>query len=441
VFPDFFKKKAGEWWGSRHKFLLDAGVDGIWNDMNEPSIFDATAQNMLHDTVQGLKKHEEVHNAYGEAMTEATAKGLRKLKPNKRHFLLTRAAYAGIQKYSSVWLGDNRSGFEYLAMSLTQCLGLGLSGVPFCGADVGGFAYPSTAELTTRWTQAGALTPFFRNHNCDGKSQEPWAFGEPYVSICRKVLKLRFRLLPYLYTVFEESHRTGAPVMRAMLYEFPQDHETVNLGDQFMLGSQILVAPVVKAGARAREVWLPEGVWTDFWTSERLKGGRYILANAPLDTLPIFLKAGAILPLWNDAPNTQARDRENLSLDLYPFVGKSVFNLYEDDGESYDFEKGKSARLNFQLEHNPSACEIRLLMDKPVGSYKVGYTKVDLRFHGLLGRPRAVLADGKSLSLVPVEGVTSVRGLMPGHFQARLQVPFGTREVLLQGVPGIAPAK
>jgi alpha-glucosidase len=257
---------------------------------------------MRHQTVQGIRKHEEVHNLFGQKMTEWTAKGLKKLHPNQRHFLLTRAAYAGIQKYSSVWLGDNRSGFEYLALSLSQLLGLGISGVPFCGADVGGFAYPATGELLARWTQAGAFTPFFRNHNCDRRAQEPWAFGEPWLSICRKYLKLRVRLLPYLYTVFEESCRTGAPVMRPMFFDYPQDPEAYNLGDQFMLGGQLLVAPVVKAGVRAREVWLPEGIWTDFWTGERLKGGRYHLALAPLDTLPLFLRQGAILPLWEKRP-------------------------------------------------------------------------------------------------------------------------------------------
>jgi alpha-glucosidase len=225
-----------------------------------------------------------------------------------------------------------------------------------------------------------------------------------------------------------------------MLYEYPQDPETANLGDQFMLGSQLLVAPVVKAGARAREVWLPKGEWTDFWTSQRIKGGRYHLAQAPMDTLPLYLKEGAILPLWKEASSTSKRDRSFLSLDLHPFAGESRFSLYTDDGESYDFEKGKFARLNYSLEYNPLSCQIRLKLEKSEGPYVPGYRQIDLRFHGLQGRPRLMLVDNKPWKAGKTDDGQVVHGLRPGHFQARLCVPFSTREVLLQGVPGLATA-
>ncbi len=443
-FPDFFQAKTRAWWGDQHRGHLKAGVDGIWNDMNEPALMHGKSMDAaLHSTEAGSKAHAEVHNLYGSLMTRATAEGLARLDPGRRRFLLTRAAYAGVQRFSSVWLGDNSSGFEYLRMSLAMLAGMGLSGVPFCGVDVGGFDRDCGAELLARWTQAGCLYPFFRNHSSwHSRRQEPWSFGEPTLSICRRYLRLRHRLLPYLYTLFEQAHRTGAPVLRPMLWEFPQDEDGLLLSDQFMLGPWLLAAPVTQAGERARSLWLPEGDWTDYWTGRRLRGGRHVLTPAPLDTLPLFARQGAVLPGFPPALHADKRDRSTLLLDLYPGGDKpGRFELYEDDGESRGFEKGRFRRTALMLECERGGREIRLALKAAGGGGFQGARTFSLRFHGLVGRPDRVLVDGRPRSLDRDPLGEAVRGLQPGHWQARLEVPAGTREVLVLGAPGLVEAE
>jgi alpha-glucosidase len=440
VFADFFDPKAAAWWGEQHQPFLQLGIDGIWNDMNEPALFDkGTMQAVVHRTEAGPRPHDAVHNLFGQAMTAATARALKKLDPRRRHFLLTRSAYAGIQASSAVWLGDNASSWEHLEMSLTMLQGVGLSGIPFCGVDVGGFDKDCTAELLCRWVEACCLTPFFRNHSVQGsRPQEPWAFGEPALSIYRKHLQLRFRLMPYLYGLFEESRRTGAPILRPMLFGYPQEPAAANLGHQFLVGPSLLVAPVMRPGTAAREVWLPPGIWTAYETGQRWEGGRFVLAEAPLDTLPIFVKEGSVLPGWRAGLNVDTRDRQVLTLDLYPGKSlKSSYELYEDDGESFGFDKGIEARRRFSLESSEKA--IRLSLGRPVGPYASPLKRLYLRFHNLAGRPHRVLVDRKPWDFARQRDGEVVHGLQPGHFQARLEVPMGTGEILLEGA-SVLPA-
>lgn len=444
VFADFFEPKARGWWGAQHAGLVKAGVEGIWNDMNEPALFEKGSMNdVIHRTPQGPKRHESLHNLFGQAMTEATAEGLGRLRPGRRNFLLTRAAYAGIQKSSAVWLGDNASAWEYLDMAVCMLQGMGLSGVPFCGADVGGFDKDCGPELLARWTQAGAVMPFFRNHSVKGsRPQEPWAFGEPVLSICRKYLELRYRLLPYIYGLFEESHRTGAPVMRPMFYEFPEEDAFVNLGHQFMLGSALLAAPVTRAGSGAREVRLPRGVWTEYWSGRRLNGGRAILAEAPLDTLPLFVREGAVLPGFEAALSSAHVDRKILRLDLFPAKGsRSTFSYYEDDGDTLAFEKGASGRREFTQDCDAEARTLKIALGRPQGHIASPVRSLHLRVHNLAGRPHRVTVDGKPWPPARHADGQVVHGLMPGHFQARLEVPAASREVLLEIPTGLVPAE
>lgn len=346
AFPDFTDGPVRDWWGDLHAFYADKGIDGIWNDMNEPSVFNESKTmdlDVLHKNDGHPATHRELHNQYGFFMSKATYEGMAKRLAGRRPFVLTRAGFAGVQRYAAVWTGDNRSFWEHLEMSVPMCLNLGLSGVPLCGADVGGFAHDSNGELLARWTQLGAFMPYFRNHSeMKAIRQEPWAFGEQVEDVARQYIKLRYQWLPYLYALFAEANRTGLPVMRPLFMEFPEDADGYGVSDQYLLGSRVLIAPVVRPNQTKRLVYLPAGEWIDYWTDERIAGGRHVVANAPLDTLPIFVKAGTVLPLATARSNTE-QPVEALELHVYWSAdGTASGSIYEDDGVTFAYGEGAS---------------------------------------------------------------------------------------------------
>jgi alpha-glucosidase len=277
-------------------------------------------------------------------MARASREGALRHAPDRRPFVITRAGYAGIQRYSLVWTGDNSSNWDHLNDAVQMFLNLSLSGVPFCGGDVGGFLDNATPELFTRWFQLAAFTPFFRNHtNLGTIDQEPWAFGEGVESICRHYLRLRYRLLPYLYGLFAEARRSGAPIMRPMLWHYQSDPPAAACSDQFMLGRNLLIAPVLRQGSAARSVYLPNDVWFDFWTGEKITGGGYIIADAPSDTIPIFVRAGAIIPMSEVQQFVGERPQDIIELHCWP-GGADQLEWYEDDGVSQGYERGVVCR-------------------------------------------------------------------------------------------------
>ncbi|WP_013320728.1 glycoside hydrolase family 31 protein [Gloeothece verrucosa] len=352
VFPDFLRPEVRYWWGECHKSLTDAGVAGIWNDMNEPSIadrpFGEKGQKIWFpmDSQQGpldeAATHAETHNLYGLMMARSAYEGLERLRPHERSFILTRSGYAGIQRWSSVWMGDNQAVWEHLEQSLPMLCNMGLSGVAFVGSDIGGFAQNSTAEMFARWMQAGMLYPFMRAHSSMGVGRrEPWVFGDTIEGICRKFIELRYQLIPYIYTLFWQAALTGEPILRPLLYEYPNDPKTYELHEQVFLGSSLMAAPVCRPGVEYRAVYLPEGVWFDWWTGERYQGPTHILAPAPLEIMPLYVKAGSIIPMQ---PVKQYLDEEGfsqLSLRIYP--GQGEFTFYEDDGHSFNYRQGEWA--------------------------------------------------------------------------------------------------
>ncbi|MGD8624311.1 MAG: glycoside hydrolase family 31 protein, partial [Anaerolineae bacterium] len=295
AFPDFTDAEVRAWWGELYAGLLADGLSGFWNDMNEPAIFGGEMPaNVRHHYEGRGASHDQVHNIYGLQMARASAEGLARLRPGERVPLISRAGYAGLQRYALVWTGDNHSTWAHLRLGVSVCLNLGLSGVAFCGPDVGGFAGDCTGELLARWTQVGALTPFFRNHSAIATArQEPWAFGQPYESICRRWIELRYELLPYIYTAAWQAARSGLPMMRPLALAYPHDLATYGLDDQFLFGDALLAAPVGHPGQRSRPVYLPGGEWYDFWSGER-RSGR-IEAEAPLARLPLYVRAGTVL--------------------------------------------------------------------------------------------------------------------------------------------------
>jgi alpha-glucosidase len=359
VFVDYTLPEARRWWGDLHRVYTDNGIAGIWNDMNEPSDFvDQTGTNQL-DVVsydEGEKTtHAKNRNTFALLMSRSTYEGLERLQPDRRPFVITRAAYAGIQRYATMWIGDTNSTWEALALNIPMFTSLGLSGEPFVGSDVGGFIGRGSGELLVRSYQVSFLAPFCRNHKvADGYDQEPWRFGKYYEDIIRKYLKLRYALLPFLYTTLEESHRSGVPLFRPLLLNYQDDSSTYNLDDQFMIGDDLLLAPVVKPDVTRRLVYLPAGSWYDYWTSKRYTGGTMISVEAPLDVVPMFVRAGAIISTGPSLNYIGEKPAEPITFNIYPDdSGSATGKLYEDDGLSPAYKNGAFRRTAVSARRGP----------------------------------------------------------------------------------------
>lgn len=345
-FPDYTKPAAIKWWGEQYKPLLDLGVEGFWNDMNEPSVFSGAKGTMpsyvIQDNFGNPMIHKFLHNIYGQTMIEATKSGVESLTDNKRIFILTRSGYAGMQRTAFIWTGDNTSLWRHLKMNLSMAMGLGLSGVPFSGADIGGYTGSPSSELFTRWVQLGAFIPFMRDHTETGtRFQEPYVF-EKNIDTIRKYIKLRYKLLPYLYTAVFKTHNTGLPIVKPMFLVYGNKY--LNTDKQFMFGDSMLIVPVFDKLKKQKtvDVVIPEGLWYDFHTGDKIKSGTNTL-TATIDDIPIYIKAGTILPLYTaDVKSTiELKSKGDILLKIYPDkTGSATCTLYEDDGESFDYKKG-----------------------------------------------------------------------------------------------------
>ena len=358
VYPDFSSSRVRSWWAEQHRSLFDAGVAGIWNDMNEPADFtgdpdhrpDFTVPNDLQADNDGSPvSFRRFHNLYANAMNSATREAFARLRPDERGFVLSRSGYAGIQRSSAVWTGDNASWWEHLAAAVPMLLGLGLSGVPFVGSDTGGFQEDASPELYARWIAFSAFTPLFRAHTADDTGpHEPWSFGEKVLDIARHYLRLRYALLPYLYTGFEASSRTGDPLMAPLFFEWPEDRRLQHTNDTFLFGPSLLVAPVTAPDTVFRHLYLPPGSWYDFWDDRWSPGSEDILAPAPLERLPLFVRAGSIIPHEPPRLSTAEPHREPLTIEVYPDAdGRAYGELYEDTGEGHGHKEGAFLRLAF----------------------------------------------------------------------------------------------
>ncbi len=387
-FPDFARAEVRKWWGDWHRGYLDPGIAGIWCDMNEPSLFDSPTKTMPLDArhgEDGSLTHDAVHNLYGFWMAQATREGLARLRPDARAFVLTRAGFAGVQRHAAVWTGDNFSLWAHLEMSLPMLMNMGLSGLSFVGPDVGGFSGDSTGELLARWTQLGAFTPFFRNHAAKGTAdQEPWVFGPEVEEVCRQAIRMRYAWLPYLYTAFWEASRSGRPVMRPLVHDFPEDPEVADMFDQAMVGQDVLVAPIVRPGVRRRLVYLPQGDWVDHWTGERVSGGASRIVEAPLDRMPLFIRAGAVLPRGDWATCVDRLDRSQVSLHVYP-ADRIRGAWYDDDGETLGYTRG--AYTFWTIDGSQEGDRLTLSLSASHAGYASPTRDLRLVIHGVTAGP------------------------------------------------------
>ena len=351
AFPDFATEEARDWWGELNAAHVASGLAGIWNDMNEPATGNIDPGAMRF--AQGQESHERYHNQYALLMAMGTTQGLLKAMPGKRTFVLSRAGFAGIQRYAANWMGDNLSRWDHLWLSIPMAAGLGVSGQAFVGADIGGFAGNSNAELYLRWMQYGALTPFCRNHSEIGNvDQYAWSWGEVVQEIVREAVRLRYRLLPYIYASFLTASETGAPVQRPMVFDHQDDPTVRDLDDQYLFGPDLLVAPVLQPGQTARQVYLPEGDWYDWHSGERHDGQAFIHVPTPMERIPVFARGGSVIPLWPEAPDSTAGSHpEELELRVFIPSTDGVFEseLQEDDGLSFAASEGARHRTRFTL--------------------------------------------------------------------------------------------
>ncbi|HEX8889167.1 MAG TPA: glycoside hydrolase family 31 protein [Pyrinomonadaceae bacterium] len=407
AFVDFTLPDARRWWGDLHRAYLDNGVAGIWNDMNEPSDFvDQTGGNQ-RDVVSYDEGENSTHaknrNVFALLMARATYEGLERLAPDKRPYVITRAAYAGIQRYSTMWTGDTTSTWDTLALSIPVFQTLGLSGETFVGSDVGGFIGRGNGELLTRAYQVSFLAPFCRNHKViDGYDQEPWRFGKYYEGIIRKYLKLRYRLLPFLYTVLEEAHRTGVPLFRPLVLNYQTDENTVNLDDEFMVGDDLLVAPILQPNQTSRMVYLPEGVWYDFHGGKKFTGGTMIRIDAPLEVVPLFIRGGAIIPEGPEMNYVGEKPFDPVTFYIHPDdQGKASTTLYEDDGTSPNYRRGVYRRTRVEVATADKGLDITV--SPAEGSYQPSARKF-LFVTPFEGTARTVTLDGKPLGAGGVGG-------------------------------------
>ena len=420
--PDFNRCDVRQWWGNQHRGLSDVGVAGIWNDMNEPAGWRAALRvpvprwrdariRSVPLAVRGQKMssvvqrdaadedaevpHEHVRNLYGQQECRATRDYFATANPERRPFVLTRSGYAGIQRFAAVWTGDNRSRWADLRESVSMLLGLSLSGVAFCGADIGGFAGSCTPELYARWIQLGSFYPLARTHSMwMGRRQEPWRFGARVTAIARSALELRMRLLPYLYGLFRESEANGAPIWRPLFYEFPDDEESAGVEDQVMVGSALLLAPILQKGARERDVYLPPGVWISWRDGARFVGPRTLSVGAPLEECPLFVRGGAVLPTRSPVEHVGRTPTEPCVIEVFPGADGGG-ELFEDDGESLDYRGGGFASTKFRLWDRAGG-RLRLEIARRQGAYRLPDRPLRVVFHSCPA-PTAVTRDTSRL--------------------------------------------
>jgi alpha-glucosidase len=395
VFPDFTDSKARAWWGTNFKPFIDAGVAGFWNDMNEPSVFNEIGTmppSVVHrldgdDFAARNASHAEIHNVYGMENTRATYEGMKALRPDERPFVMTRASYAGGQRYAVTWTGDNSSTWDHLRLMVHQLINLGLSGFAYSGADIGGFTGGPSPDQMTRWFEIGAFTPVFRDHSAkDTPRAEPWLDGPAHLAIRRRFVEERYRLMPYLYALADENARTGDPLMRPVFYDYPDAAQApCDQSMTFTLGRALLIAPPPKMESpQTYDVCLPKGGWYDYWTGRRVDLTT-IKETPALEHLPVFVRAGTVLPRQPLVQSTSETPKGPLSIDIYPGP-ECRGTIYLDDGHSMAFEKGHYLRQS--IECSTEGGNLQLTFRPRQGDFAPWWKQMRIVVHDRAARAR-----------------------------------------------------
>lgn len=405
-FPDFTNPKGREWWGTEMKKYGQDGISGIWNDMNEIATWgQKMPDNIIFDYDGKMASHLQTRDVYGFNMARASYEGA-KVAFGKRPFILTRSGYAGLQRYTAIWTGDNRAEDSHMLLGVRLLNSLGLSGVPFTGMDIGGFTGNPTTSLFARWMEVGAFNPYFRNHTAvNTKSSEPWTYGEEVTEISRNYVSLRYKLLPYLYSTFYEATQNGHPVMRSLAIDYTFDRNIYDsqFDSQFQFGHAFLVAPF-EGDAKFGKVYLPEGKWYDLYTGDVQQGGQSKLIEVKLNKLPVYVKESSIIPMQSLIQSTSEKPTDTLVLHVYNGGKSNHFVYYEDDGESYNYENG--AYYKRMISFDPAGKSI--VIGKAEGSFVSKFKNIKLVMHGFQGSSvklnggNVALTDDFTSVLIPI---------------------------------------
>ena len=396
-FPDFTRAEVREWWAGLYKELIeDLEVAGVWNDMNEPALFEVESKtfpvDVMHDYDGNLCSHRKAHNVYGMQMARATAEGVKRYANGKRPLIITRSGYSGMQRYSSVWTGDNIASWEHLWLADVQAQRLSISGVSFCGSDIGGFIQQPSPELFIRWIQLGIFHPFCRVHSSgDHGDQEPWSFGPRYTLLFKRFVELRYRILPYIYTSFYDYHKNGIPMLRPLVFYDQEDPSNYYRDHEFLCGPDMLVVPVLNDGSNSRLMYLPKGKWYNYWTNDCIDGCAEIKVESDIESFPFYIRAGAVIPMYPVQQYTDQIEIETVELKVYHLEGSYSSKWYEDAHDDYDYENGQFRIARFELQGSGSSLSIEQSIE---GEFTASIKSYKLDLIGLPFEDYSIELDG-----------------------------------------------
>ncbi|WP_235299650.1 glycoside hydrolase family 31 protein [Portibacter marinus] len=400
-FPDFTNPEVRTWWaGLFGDLVANVGLSGIWTDMNEPAIFEVPSKTFPPDVRHHYDghpcSHRKAHNVYGMQMARATSEGFQKFAKDKRPLIITRSGFAGMQRYSSTWTGDNLANWEHLFLAHMQTLRLSISGVSFCGSDVGGFIDQPSSELFVRWMQLAIFHPFFRNHSSgDHGDQEPWTFGEEATKLVREAIELRYRLLPYIYTCFYEHTITGKPILRPVIFNGSMKKPYLrNNNESGYLGDHLFYSPIMKEGQKEKNIFLPEGVWYDFESNAYFAGNQTHAIPSPLSKIPVFFREGAVIPLYPVLQHVGEHIVNTVTLKVYYSRKVTESSFYHDRGDGFDYKAGAFRYTKFITEGNLSNFSLTQTYE---GQFTPEFSKYRVHFIGLSASELSIKVDGNKV--------------------------------------------
>lgn len=380
-YPDFTKPKSRQWWADQMKVYQDVGINGYWNDMNEPAIGGQSMPDNVVFDYDGRKSTPlESHNLYGFQMARSSFESFQKYGGNNRPFVMTRSGFAGIQRYATVWSGDNQAKDEHILLGVLLNNQMGLSGIPFVGPDLGGYIGEATKEMYTRWVEVGVFSPYLRNHRGQYQmANEPWAYGEEAEAISKTYIEFRYQMMPYLYSKFYETSKTGIPIARSLCLDYPFDSNvySLNYQYQFIFGDALLISPLTSK-EKSKTIYFPKGQWYNIFTDEKIEGGQELLKDFPLYNLPLYVKESAIIPLQSITQSAKEKPSDVLFVHVYNGKQNNDFVYYEDDGKTLDYQKNNFYKRTIQFD----PANKMLKFSKAEGNYVSHFKKIKLILHG-----------------------------------------------------------
>ncbi|HEX4849573.1 MAG TPA: glycoside hydrolase family 31 protein [Puia sp.] len=397
-FVDFTNPRGRQWWIDKMKFLPDNGIHGYWNDMNEPAVNGSYLPDNLQFDFDGRKANAlEAKNVYGFQMARSSYESALRYGNGRRPFILTRSAFAGVQRYSAVWSGDNTAKDEYLLQGVLLNSQMGLSGIPFVGPDLGGYIGDGTKDLFKRWIEVGIFSPFVRNHKeYFASANEPWSYGEEAEAISKAYIGFRYRLLPYVYSTFYQASQSGMPIARSLCVNDPFDDKVYDqlYQYQFLFGDALLIVPVTTQ-ENMKKVYLPEGEWYDLFTEEKLSGKKELIKQNPVYQIPIYIKASSIIPMQTLVQSTKEKPSDTLFIHIYNGTRKNEFVYYEDAGDGQEYQKGDFCKRTILFDPDQK----RIMISPQTGSYHSVFKKIQVFLHGFGTEPGTVSINNKSQPL------------------------------------------